>query len=150
MAACTRALDMTRPRDANTSSICASVQREAFADACLGLFMACIHRALYDMAAPQHNPFPAPHLHGYLTEASVLARPWPSTLQLHGRLVGGKHGLRPHLRHGAHRNGRGRRWRQRQGPHLVYGDRDLIANWRGGERASLAVPHPRGFRGTGG
>ncbi|KAI0445178.1 carboxypeptidase S1 [Xylaria telfairii] len=98
----------------------------------------------YDIAHPKHDPFPPPHMYGYLREESVLAAlgvPVNYSEQstatadgfigtfdfIHGGFLESIAGL---LNHGVK-------------VHLMYGDRDYACNWVGGEAASLAVPWSR-------
>ncbi|GAB1317110.1 Lysosomal protective protein [Madurella fahalii] len=143
-AACAAALNQHDPPDENTTALCASVYQEVFLDACLGSFAKHAARALYDIAQPSQGPFPPPHLHGYLTRSAVLAAlgvpvNYSATAQAVNRVFDRTFDL---LRGGlldaiAYLLDRG------LSVHLVYGDRDFIANWVGGERSSLAVPHRR-------
>ncbi|KAI0864747.1 carboxypeptidase S1 [Xylaria cubensis] len=98
----------------------------------------------YDIAHPKYDPFPAPHMYGYLTQESVLealgvpvnysehstatANGFIGTFDfIHGGFLESIAGL---LDHGVK-------------VHLMYGDRDYACNWVGGEAASLAVPWSR-------
>ncbi|KAI0453898.1 carboxypeptidase S1 [Xylaria acuta] len=98
----------------------------------------------YDIAHPRYDPFPAPHMYGYLRQESVLAAlgvpvnysehsgaaadGFIGTFDfIHGGFLESIAGL---LDHGVK-------------VHLMYGDRDYACNWVGGEAASLAVPWSR-------
>ncbi|KAI8948144.1 carboxypeptidase S1 [Xylaria longipes] len=98
----------------------------------------------YDIAHPKYDPFPAPHMYGYLRQESVLAalgvpvnysehstgaaNGFIGTFDfIHGGFLESIAGL---LDHGVK-------------VHLMYGDRDYASNWVGGEAASLAVPWSR-------
>ncbi|KAK4445150.1 carboxypeptidase C [Podospora aff. communis PSN243] len=99
-------------------------------------------RGFYDLTHPPADPFPPPHLHGYLRRSSVLralgvpvnyssispavADAFVSTFDwLH---PGNLDDLAHLLDH------------EDVAVHLLYGDRDPSADWVGGEKASLSIP----------
>ncbi|EFQ32467.1 serine carboxypeptidase [Colletotrichum graminicola M1.001] len=98
----------------------------------------------YDIAHDKHDPFPAPHLYGYLTEGDVLSslgvpvnyteaagavsKSFSQTFDI---ILGGFSESIGHLLD----NG--------VNVHMMYGDRDYACNWVGGEKASLAIPYNR-------
>lgn len=111
----------------------------------------------YDIAHPARDPFPAPHLHGYLAEADTLrALGVPvnysaSSDAVYRAFTGDRRGsfdvvaggfveaLGTLLDEGDGEN-EGDAPGHRVAVHLVYGDRDYACNWVGGEAVSLAVP----------
>ncbi|KAK4250005.1 Alpha/Beta hydrolase protein [Corynascus novoguineensis] len=103
-------------------------------------------RAQFDLAHPRADPFPPPHLHGYLARREVQAAlgvPVNYTafspvvnaafVAAFDPLRGGQLDELATLLDGS----------EGVKVHLVYGDRDVAANWAGGERNSLAVPWSR-------
>lgn len=98
-------------------------------------------RALFDIAHPTTDPFPPPYMHGYLTQASVLAAlgvpvNYTSQSQAVAKAFDDTFDpLRPvfidalsYLLESGIK------------VHLMYGDRDFLCNWVGGEKSSLAIP----------
>ncbi|KAI0401473.1 carboxypeptidase S1 [Xylaria palmicola] len=107
----------------------------------------------YDIAHPKADPFPAPHMYGYLTQEPVLAALGvPVNYSEHSAAAAdGFLGALDHIRGGFLASIADLLDRGGVRVHLVYGDRDYAANWVGGEAASLAVPWSRAaaFAGAG-
>jgi carboxypeptidase C (cathepsin A) len=107
----------------------------------------------YDIAHPKQDPFPAPHMYGYLREESVLAALGVPVNYSEISMVTAEGFIQmfDHI-HGGYLNAIADLL-DRGGVkvHLVYGDRDYACNWVGGEAASLAVPWSRAaeFAGAG-
>jgi len=111
-----------------------------------------IPRGLYDLTHPEADPFPPPHLHGYLRRESVLrALGVPVNYTFVSNAVGAGFIATYDWVLGGYVSDIG--WLLDRGVavHLVHGDRDPGCEWRGGERASLAVEWKGGreFKGTG-
>ncbi|KAK1764020.1 Alpha/Beta hydrolase protein [Phialemonium atrogriseum] len=100
--------------------------------------------ALYDISRPTNDPFPSPHMYGYLTEGPVLAALGvpvnysevssavaANSLTSHDMLLGGFLDSLAYVLDAGVK------------VHLVYGDRDYVCGSIGGERVSLAIPHAR-------
>lgn len=127
--------------DTNLTEVCAGVETACFWDT-VALYGAAGGRADFDIAHPANDPFPPPHLRGYLTSAPVLAAlgvPVNYTAKaavVGPGFLGSYDGVRSLL-------GETARLLDQGGVkvHMAYGDRDFMCNWVGGERASLAVPH---------
>ncbi|KAI1332446.1 carboxypeptidase C [Xylariaceae sp. FL0255] len=102
--------------------------------------------AMYDWDVYQSlDPFPPPHMHGYLMQESTLAALGvPVNHSAHSFATSrGFDGTYDFIHGGyldaiAHLLDRGD-----VKVHLVYGDRDYACNWVGGEAASLAIPWTR-------
>ncbi|KAK0648081.1 putative lysosomal protective protein precursor [Cercophora newfieldiana] len=102
-------------------------------------------RGAYDIAAPDADPFPPPHMHGYMTDSDVLsALGVPVNFTLASIPVGTAFDAAYDLLLGD--------FLQDMADllddggvkvHMMYGDRDFGCNWMGGEAASLAVPWSR-------
>lgn len=101
-------------------------------------------RGGYDIGHPTNDPFPPPHMRGYLTEQSVLSAVgvpvnytessgavYRGFTDSHDISAGGFLESVAHLLDGGVK------------VHLMYGDRDFMTSWVGGEKVSLAVPHRR-------
>ncbi|KAI0104269.1 carboxypeptidase S1 [Nemania sp. FL0031] len=102
----------------------------------------------YDIAHPKADPFPAPHMHGYLRQATVLsALGVPVNYSEHSGAVAQGFSGTFDIIHGCFLSSIADLL-DRGGVkvHLVYGDRDYACNWVGGEAASLAVPWSRAAR----
>ncbi|KAH8900546.1 lysosomal protective protein precursor [Thozetella sp. PMI_491] len=98
----------------------------------------------YDIAHPRADPFPPPHMLGYLNQESVLAAlgarvnyTLPS-LPVLGAFLGNFDFAR-----GGFVNAIGDLIDSGVKVHMMYGDRDFTCNWMGGEKVSLAVPYSK-------
>jgi len=103
-----------------------------------------LNNGWYDIAHPKHDPFPLPHMQGYLREESVLAAlgvPVNYTAQS-GVTAAAFDGTYDFI-HGGFLSAVSDLLHAGVKVHLVYGDRDYACNWVGGEAASLAVPWAR-------
>ncbi|KAK1759981.1 serine carboxypeptidase [Echria macrotheca] len=135
----------------NLTEICGGIDGDG-CDTLITLLTQEIDAGFYDIAHPAADPFPPPHLHGFLAEASSLAAlgvpvnytaaslavgvAFDATYDI---IIGGFLEKIAHLLESGVK------------VHLVYGDRDWACNWMGGEAASLAVPwtRQREFAGAG-
>ncbi|KAK8086000.1 serine carboxypeptidase [Apiospora phragmitis] len=109
-------------------------------------------RGFYDIAHPLRDPFPPPHLYGYLASAPVLAALGvPVNYSEHSAAVSSDFSRTYDMLRGGFLEAAGALLDAGVKVHMVYGDRDYACNWVGGERASLAVPHRRAaeFAGAG-
>ncbi|KAK2023101.1 serine carboxypeptidase [Colletotrichum zoysiae] len=98
----------------------------------------------YDIAHDRHDPFPAPHLYGYLTEADVLSSLGvPVNYSESAGAVGRSFSHTFDIILGGFGESIGYLLDKGVKVHMMYGDRDYACNWVGGERASLAVPYSR-------
>ncbi|KAK4154409.1 Alpha/Beta hydrolase protein [Chaetomidium leptoderma] len=147
MAECTLALSQTphgRAPNDTTAALCAAIEQD-LETACFDTFPSETNRAPYDIAHPFHDPFPPPHLYGYLTQAPILAalgvpvNYTPTSLTVNDAFEQTFDPLRGGVLSalGALLDNSSVKL------HLMYGDRDFMANWLGGERASLAIPWHR-------
>ena len=130
--------------------------------ACFDTFTTFARRGPYDIAHPAHDPFPPPHARGWLAREEVLAAlgvPVNYTA-VSAAVAAGFEGSWDMLRGGGMEGGEavgglldGGLGLDLDGGlgldgdldggvkvHLVYGDRDFMANWVGGEGMAEAVP----------
>jgi hypothetical protein len=143
LATCASSLDGKTSSSYSNDTTCANVLEETFT-ACLVLFTTLTSRSPYDISQPIQKPFPPPYLQGYLTQFHVLSAlgvpvnytPVSSAVNhafdatFDPLRTGQLEALASLLDSGVR-------------VHLMYGDRDLITNWVGGERTSLRVPYSR-------
>jgi len=109
-------------------------------------------RGFYDIAHPRADPFPPPHMYGYLNEAATLsALGVPVNFTAESALVHEGFGATYDMAAGGFLEAVGYLLDRGVKVHMMYGDRDFGCNWVGGERASLAVPWGRAgeFSGAG-
>lgn len=98
----------------------------------------------YDIAHPAADPFPPPHLYGFLAEESVLAALGvPVNYTAASIAVGQAFDATYDFIAGGFLDKMAHLIAAGVKVHLVYGDRDFACNWMGGEAASLAVPWAR-------
>jgi len=101
-------------------------------------------RGIYDLTHPLADPFPPPHLHGYLRQESVLAALGvPVNYSASSPAVGQAFTSTFDWMLGGHLDNLAYLLDNGVSVHLLHGDRDPSCEWRGGERASLAVPWER-------
>ncbi|KAH8888454.1 serine carboxypeptidase [Thozetella sp. PMI_491] len=101
-------------------------------------------RAWFDIGHPRADPFPPPHLTGYLTEASVLeALGVPVNHSGTSRPVSDVFQTTFDIVHGGFLDAIAYLLDSGVKVHMMYGDRDFACNWIGGELASLAIPYSR-------
>lgn len=106
--------------------------------------MQVANRGFYDIAHPAADPFPPPHLHGYFAEESTLAALGvPVNFTFGSSAVGEGFGASYDLLRGGFLEDIAMLLDSGVKVHMMYGDRDFICNWQGGEAASLAVPWRR-------
>lgn len=101
-------------------------------------------RAAYDIGHPNHDPFPLPHMYGYLTEESVLSAlgvPVNYT-EIAGAVAKGFVNSYD-IDDGSFLESVAYLLDAGVKVHLMYGDRDYMTSWVGGERVSLAIQHRR-------
>ncbi|GKT76086.1 serine carboxypeptidase [Colletotrichum tofieldiae] len=107
----------------------------------------------YDIGHDKHDPFPAPHLYGYLTEGDVLSSLGVPVNYSESSGAVGKGFSQTFDEHyaeaitdmilGGFGESIGYLLDNGVKVHLMYGDRDYACNWVGGEKASLAIPYNR-------
>ncbi|KAK4182402.1 Alpha/Beta hydrolase protein [Podospora australis] len=106
-----------------------------------GMYINETGRAMFDIAHPTTDPFPPPYMYGYLNEASVLSAlgvpvNFTSQAQAVAKVFDQTFDpLRP-----VFTDALGYLLDAGIKVHMMYGDRDLICNWIGGEKTSLAIP----------
>lgn len=106
----------------------------------------------YDIAHPQADPFPPPHMHGYMADGAVLgALGSPVNFSASSAAVARNFAATHDEVHGGFLDAVAYLLDAGVKVHMMYGDRDYACNWVGGERASLAVPYSRAadFAGAG-
>ncbi|KDN72270.1 putative serine carboxypeptidase [Colletotrichum sublineola] len=98
----------------------------------------------YDIAHDRYDPFPAPHLYGYLTEGEVLSSLGvPVNYTESAGAVGRGFSQTFDMVLGGFSESIGYLLDKGVKVHMMYGDRDYACNWVGGEKASLAIPYSR-------
>lgn len=139
--------------DKNLSQICTEIH-----PGCQGLPAAQIYQEItpgagwYDVAHPKNDPFPPPHMYGYLMQESVLAALGvPVNFSESSGAVAQTFQGTLDIIHGGFLQSIGYLLESGVKVHMMYGDRDYPCNWVGGEAASLAVPYSRAedFAGAG-
>lgn len=102
------------------------------------------NNARFDITHPKADPFPPPHMIGYLTQASVLeALGSPVNFSLYSPPVSKSFDATKDGIHGGFLDAIAYLLDTGVKVHMMYGDRDFACNWVGGETASLAVPYSR-------
>ncbi|KAK4460992.1 Alpha/Beta hydrolase protein [Cladorrhinum samala] len=148
---CTKRVTENPYLDNTTDPECVAIQ-DNILEKCFTNYVEISDRAQFDVAHPRHDPFPPPYYFGYLTQSSVLAAlgvpvnhtslHYPTnsvfTLTLDPLRPGFLDSVGYLLDAGIK-------------VHFMYGDRDAVVNWVGGEKTSLSVPHKNqnAFRGAG-
>ncbi|KAJ9145519.1 Lysosomal protective protein [Pleurostoma richardsiae] len=126
----------------NLTEVCGGID-----ETCLGLAPAVyqdLGRGWYDIGHPKQDPFPAPNLYGYLTQASVLAALGvPVNYTEHSSAVALNFQASWDIIGGGYVDSVAYLLDAGVKVHMMYGDRDYACNWVGGEAASLAVPYSR-------
>lgn len=139
--------------DKNLSQICTEIN-----PGCQGLPAAQIYQEItpgagwYDVTHPKNDPFPPPHMYGYLTQESVLAALGvPVNFSESSGAVAQTFQGTLDIIHGGFLQSIGYLLESGVKVHMMYGDRDYPCNWVGGEAASLAVPYSKAedFAGAG-
>ncbi|KAH8657922.1 Alpha/Beta hydrolase protein [Xylariales sp. PMI_506] len=101
-------------------------------------------RGWYDITSPQADPFPPPHLYGWLTESSVLsALGVPVNYSSSSGAVAQSFFASNDVVLGGFLDAAAYLLDSGVKVHLMYGDRDFACSWVGGEAASLAIPYSR-------
>ncbi|KAJ3496145.1 hypothetical protein NLG97_g2868 [Lecanicillium saksenae] len=96
---------------------------------------------VYDIAHPMHDPFPPPHLRGYLAQAGILeAIGSPVNFSWDSAAFGAASQKTQDSYYGF-TDVLGRLLDKGIKVHMVYGDRDYASPWIGGETVSVAVPY---------
>ncbi|KAK2765261.1 carboxypeptidase s1 [Colletotrichum kahawae] len=103
-----------------------------------------IGNAWYDIGHPKHDPFPAPHLYGYLIEQEVLSSLGVPVNYSEGSIaVSRAFNENFDIILGGFSESVGYLLDSGVKVHMMYGDRDYACNWVGGERVSLTIPYKR-------
>ncbi|KAJ6444989.1 serine carboxypeptidase [Purpureocillium lavendulum] len=106
----------------------------------------------FDITHPKSDPFPPPHMHGYLTEASVLgALGSPVNFTAASGVVARNFESTNDIAHGGFLDAVAYLLDTGVKVHMMYGDRDYACNWVGGELVSTRIPYARldGFKQAG-
>jgi carboxypeptidase C (cathepsin A) len=126
----------------NATKLCEQVTQECIVPQMQAFSVA--DAGFYDIAHPASDPFPAPNMHGYLLQTETLrALGVPVNHTTASSAVStvfdATHDIaRPGFLDAiAYLLSRGVK------VHMMYGDRDYVCNWVGGEKSSLAVPWSR-------
>lgn len=115
------------------SEYCASPSEEAFRT---------VDHARFDITHHKQDPFPPPHLNGYLARAEVLeAIGSPVNFTSSSDAVSDNFGTSADHLKGGFVDAIGYLLDAGVKVHLMYGDRDFACNWIGGEMSSLAVDY---------
>jgi hypothetical protein len=98
----------------------------------------------YDIGHPNADPFPAPHMQGYLTQGSVLsALGSPVNFSSSSHAVSSNFGDSFDGIKGGFMDAVAYLLDSGVKVHMMYGDRDYACNWIGGEMVSLQIPYSR-------
>ncbi|EQL03834.1 Peptidase S10, serine carboxypeptidase [Ophiocordyceps sinensis CO18] len=98
----------------------------------------------FDISHPKQDPFPPPHLNGFMAEEDVLAALGsPVNFTVSSPAVANGFSFTRDEVHGGFLDAVAHLLDAGVKVHMMYGDRDYACNWVGGERASLAVPYSR-------
>ncbi|KAK2000992.1 serine carboxypeptidase [Colletotrichum falcatum] len=98
----------------------------------------------FDIGHDRYDPFPAPHMHGYITEGEVLSSLGvPVNHTLAAAAVGRGFSRTFDMILGGFAESIGYLLDQGVKVHMMYGDRDYACNWVGGEKVSLAIRYDR-------
>lgn len=98
----------------------------------------------FDISHSKYDPFPPPHLMGYMMQEEVLAALGsPVNFTQYSKLVSDRFEASFDYYPGDFKDAVGYLLDQGIKVHMMYGDRDYACNWVGGEAVSLAVPYSR-------
>ncbi|KAJ0374572.1 hypothetical protein COL26b_007191 [Colletotrichum chrysophilum] len=126
----------------NYTEICGGFTSECENKA-VGLYQS-IGNGWYDIGHPKHDPFPAPHLYGYLIDEEVLSSLGvPVNYSESSSAVGRAFNENFDIILGGFSESIGYLLDSGVKVHMMYGDRDYACNWVGGERVSLTIPYKR-------
>lgn len=134
---------LKNPERHNITEFCGDLDNTCGGITAVSLYQT-MNRAMYDISHPANDPFPPPHMYGYLREESVLAAlgvPVNFTEMSMAVSMGFQNSYDPI--HGGFLDSIGYLLDRGVKVHMMYGDRDYGCNWVGGERASLAVKYSR-------
>lgn len=144
--------------DKNAINMAQEIPREIcpqLTDACRGAGEAAFdnsNHGRFDISHPKQDAFPAPHMHGYLTQDKVLrAIGSPVNFTAISMAVARRFSSTLDEVHGGFLDAVGYLLDSGVKVHMMYGDRDFACNWIGGENASVAIPYSRAedFRNAG-
>lgn len=127
----------------NLTEICGGITDEC-QDRAIEAYLETQQRGWFDIGHPAHDPFPPPHIYGYLTEESVLsALGVPVNYSQASMAVYKQFANTYDIIHGGFLDSIAYLLDSGVKVHMMYGDRDYACSWIGGEKASLAVPYSR-------
>lgn len=102
------------------------------------------NNARFDITHPKKDPFPPPHLHGWLAREEVLqAIGSPVNFTSHSAAVAGNFNDDLDAYRGGFLEAIAYLLDSGVKVHMMYGDRDFACNWVGGEGYSLAIDYSR-------
>jgi len=103
-----------------------------------------LNHGWFDIAHPDRDPFPPPHMFGYMQEEHVLkAIGSPVNWTYASTTVAQSFDSTRDIVHGGFMDAVGYLLDHGVKVHMMYGDRDYACNWIGGEMVSLAIPYSR-------
>lgn len=101
-----------------------------------------IDHGRFDITHPKQDPFPPPHVHGYLARADVLeALGSPVNFSSYSAAVARNFAYSADNLKGGFVDAIGYLLDTGVKVHMMYGDRDFACNWIGGEMSSLTVDY---------
>ncbi|KAK4164293.1 serine carboxypeptidase [Cladorrhinum sp. PSN259] len=141
---CTERVKKDPSLNNSTAPDCFGYIDDAIIGKCFGTYLNVSGHSLFDIAHPWKDPFPPPYLNGYLTQESVLSalgvpvnytgihmptnQVFMNTLDpIRGNFM---ESIAYLLDHGVK-------------VAMMYGDRDVVVNWIGGEKVSLTIPYSK-------
>jgi carboxypeptidase C (cathepsin A) len=134
--------DLISLRAQNITKLCGQYTYECFVK--YGDAWAELGRGWFDIAHPARDPFPPPHMHGFLMEESTLgALGVPVNFSAVSRVVGEAFEGNYDIIRGGFLDAVAYLLDSGVKVHMMYGDRDYACNWLGGQAASLAIPYAR-------
>lgn len=132
----------TAEKKHNVTEACSRLDEECVFPV-IGAYVAQ-QRGWYDIAHPWADPFPAPHMYGFLSMSDTLsALGVPVNYTSASAAVGAQFAATYDIARGGFLDAIGYLIGRSVHVHFVYGDRDYACNWLGGEKVSLAVPWDR-------
>ncbi|KAI0123686.1 carboxypeptidase C [Xylariales sp. AK1849] len=143
--------DALKERDAMHSGMAENQVPQSCADIaeeCRGVatqqYFATELGGLFDIGHPKEDPFPNPHMYGYMMEETTLAALGvPVNFTESSAAVEEAFGNSIDMAHGGYLDAIADLLDSGVHVHLMHGDRDYNCNWLEGEMSSLAVPHSR-------
>jgi hypothetical protein len=132
------------PPGKNWPSSCDGLAEECSSGGATELYRTDYDHGWLDITHQRADPFPAPHMYGYLTEESVLsALGVPVNYSETSSAVSTQFQNTLDILSGGYLDSVAYLLDSGIKVHMMYGDRDYAGNWIGGELASLAIPYSR-------